>query len=96
MRYLLDTTLIVDHAHGFEPAVHLLWRLYDEGAELYTCDVVMSQALSGGSDEHIEVVSRTPSRRLITSRPIRLRHVEREGAPRATQSPAASSAWATP
>lgn len=58
MRYLLDTTLIVDHAHGFEPAVQLLWQLYDEGAELFTCEVVVSEALSGGSDEHIEVVSR--------------------------------------
>lgn len=58
MRYLLDTTLIVDHAHGFEPAVQLLRRLYEEGGELFTCDVVVSEALSGGSDEHIEVVSR--------------------------------------
>jgi predicted nucleic acid-binding protein len=58
VRYLLDTTLIVDHAHGFEPAVQLLWRLYEAGAELFTCDIVVSEALSGGSDEHIEVVSR--------------------------------------
>jgi predicted nucleic acid-binding protein len=58
VRYLLDTTLIVDHAHGFEPATQLLRRLYDEGAELFTCDVVVSEALSGGSDEHIDVVSR--------------------------------------
>ncbi|MGH2445954.1 MAG: type II toxin-antitoxin system VapC family toxin [Candidatus Limnocylindria bacterium] len=58
MRYLLDTTLIVDHAHGFEPAMALLHRLYEEGAELFTCDVVVCEALSGGSDEHLEVVSR--------------------------------------
>lgn len=58
MRYLLDTTLIVDHAHGYEPAMQLLHRLYTEGAELFTCDVVACEALSGGSDEHLRVVSR--------------------------------------
>jgi predicted nucleic acid-binding protein len=58
VRYLLDTTLIVDHAHGYEPAMALLHRLYEDGAELFTCDVVVSEALSGGSDEHLAVVSR--------------------------------------
>lgn len=58
MRFLLDTTLIVDHAHGFEPAMQLLWRLHEEGGELFTCDVVVCEALSGGSIEHLEVVSR--------------------------------------
>lgn len=58
MRYLLDTTLIVDHAHGHEPAMRLLHRLYEEGAELFTCEVVVCEALSGGSDEHRSVVSR--------------------------------------
>ena len=58
MRYLLDTTLIVDHAHGYEPAMRLLHRLYEEGAELYSCDVVVCEALAGGSDEHRAVVSR--------------------------------------
>lgn len=58
MRYLLDTTLIVDHAHGHEPAMELLQRLYEEGAELFTCDVVVCEALSGGSDDHRRVVSR--------------------------------------
>lgn len=58
MRYLLDTTLIVDHAHGYEPAVQLLGRLHEEGGELFTCDVVVCEALSGGSDEHLDVVSR--------------------------------------
>lgn len=58
MRYLLDTTLIIDHAHGYEPAMQLLHRLYEAGAELFTCDVVVCEALSGGSDEHLQVVSR--------------------------------------
>lgn len=58
MRYLLDTTLIVDHAHGYQPAMALLHRLYEEGGELFTCDVVVCEALSGGTDEHLAVVSR--------------------------------------
>lgn len=58
MRYLLDTTIVIDHAHGYEPAMALLHRLYEEGAELFTCDVVVCEALSGGSDEHRAVVSR--------------------------------------
>ena len=58
MRYLLDTTLIIDHAHGHEPAMRLLHRLFEEGAELFTCDVVVCEALSGGSDEHRSVISR--------------------------------------
>ena len=58
MRYLLDTTLIVDHAHGFQPAMELLRRLYEDGSELFTCDVVVCEALSGGSVEHRDSVSR--------------------------------------
>ncbi len=58
MRYLLDTTLIIDHANGHEAAMALLHRLYEEGAELFTCDVVVCEALSGGTDEHREVIAR--------------------------------------
>jgi predicted nucleic acid-binding protein len=57
MRYLLDTTLIVDHAHGFAPAMALLAKLYEDGGELYTCDVVTCEALSGGTDDHLAAVS---------------------------------------
>jgi len=57
MRYLLDTTLIVDHAHGFAPAMALLARLYEDGGELFTCDVVTCEALSGGTDDHLAAVS---------------------------------------
>ena len=58
MRYLLDTTLVADHANGFAPAVALLGRLYEEGAELFTCDVVTCEALSGGTDEHLHAIAR--------------------------------------
>jgi predicted nucleic acid-binding protein len=58
VRYLLDTTLIIDHAHGYAPAMQLLHRLYEEGAELFTCEVVVCEALSGGTDEHRDVIGR--------------------------------------
>lgn len=58
MRYLLDTTLLVDHANGFEPATRMLATLFEEGGELFTCDVLTCEALSGGTDEHLESVSR--------------------------------------
>jgi predicted nucleic acid-binding protein len=58
VRYLLDTTLVIDHAHGYEPAMRVLNRLYEDGAELFTCDVLVCEALSGGSDEHLAVVRR--------------------------------------
>lgn len=58
MRYLLDTTLIVDHVNGYAPAMALLHRLHEEGADLFTCDVVVCEALSGGDDEQRAVISR--------------------------------------
>ncbi len=58
MRYLLDTTMIADHANGFAPAMKLLARLYADGADLFTCDVVTCEALSGGTDDHLLAVER--------------------------------------
>ena len=48
MRYLLDTTLLIDHAVGDASAIALLGRLFEDGHELYTCDVVSCEALSRG------------------------------------------------
>ncbi len=58
MRYLLDTTLLIDHANGYEPATTILERLYEQGAELFTCEVVVCEALSGGSDDQRRVLKR--------------------------------------
>jgi len=56
MRYLLDTTLLIDHADGVPPAVALVASLFDEPNDLYTCDAVVAEALSRGSDEHLATV----------------------------------------
>ena len=50
MNYLLDTTVLLDFAHGREGAVQLVDRLFETADTLYTCDVVMCEALSGGDD----------------------------------------------
>lgn len=48
MRYLLDTTVLIDHAKGREGAPDLIASLFAEPNDLYTCDVVVAEALSGG------------------------------------------------
>jgi len=54
VRYLLDSTVLIDHANGDRPAAALLLRLFEEGHELYTCDVVSCEVLSGGTDLDLE------------------------------------------
>ena len=51
MRYLLDTTLLIDHADGVPAAVALVATLFEEPNDLYTCDAITTEALSGGTDE---------------------------------------------
>ncbi len=56
MRYLLDTTVLIDQARGRAGAPELIASLFSEPNDLLTCDVVVAEALSGGSDREIEVV----------------------------------------
>jgi len=53
MRYLLDSTLLIDHANRDEPAGKLLERLHAEPHELFTCDVVTCETLSQGDANHL-------------------------------------------
>ena len=53
MSYVLDTTLVIDHAEGFPPGVQLLERLFAETSDLYTCDVVTCEALSRGDAQAV-------------------------------------------
>ena len=53
MRYLLDTTVLIDHANGDAAAIALLRRLVEDGHDLYTCDVVTCEALSGGDPDDV-------------------------------------------
>lgn len=56
--YLLDTTVLIDHAKGRAAGVEVLERLFAETSDLYTCDVVTSEALSGGSPEERTLIAR--------------------------------------
>ncbi len=56
MRYLLDSTVLIDHGRGRPGAVELLESLFSEPNDLYTCDVVVTEALSGGPDDEREVI----------------------------------------
>ena len=59
MRYLLDSMLLIDHANGDAAAQTLLGRLFEEGHELFTCDVVTCETLSLGDDpdlDHIKAI----------------------------------------
>ena len=58
MRYLLDSTLLIDHANRDEPAGELLERLHSELHELYTCDVVTCETLSQGDASHLRHLRR--------------------------------------
>ena len=56
MRYLLDTTVLIDHAQGRAGASELLETLFEAPNDLYVCDVVVTEALSGGPDEEVLVI----------------------------------------
>lgn len=51
MRYLLDTTFVIDHLRGDPVAVARLARLVDNGDEPFVCDVVACEAWSGAHDD---------------------------------------------
>lgn len=56
MRYLIDTTLLIDHASGWPEAAELVRALFSEPNDLIVCDAVVAEALSGGLDEHVAAV----------------------------------------
>ena len=56
MRYLLDTTLLVDHAKGRPGVGRLVEALFDEPNDLYTCDVIVVESLSGWDPDERAVI----------------------------------------
>jgi predicted nucleic acid-binding protein len=48
--------LLIDHANGLPAAVQTVESLFEEPNDLYTCDVVTAEALSGGTDEQRWVI----------------------------------------
>ena len=48
MRYILDTTLLIDHSKGRPGVAEFVASLFAESNDLYVCDVVVAEALTGG------------------------------------------------
>ena len=54
--YLLDTTVVIDFARGHAGGPELVERLFEETGQLFTCDIVSAEALSGGDEpEHLVI-----------------------------------------
>jgi predicted nucleic acid-binding protein len=58
MRYILDTTVLIDHALDKYGASELIERLLGETGDIYVCDVVVAEALAKGSDDEIRIIDR--------------------------------------
>jgi predicted nucleic acid-binding protein len=56
MRYLLDTTLLIDHAKGRAGAVALVRELFSEANDLLVCDAVVAEATSGVDEPEVAAI----------------------------------------
>ena len=56
MRYLLDTTVLIDHANGRAGAPELLERLFSEPNDILVCDVIVAEALSKGTADELLII----------------------------------------
>lgn len=56
MRYLLDTTVLIDHVRGKPSVVELVRSLFSEPNDVYVCDVVITESLSKGPDDEISFI----------------------------------------
>ena len=53
VRYLIDTTVLIDHAKARPGIDVLVATLFAEPNDLLVCDVVVAEALSGGDERQI-------------------------------------------
>jgi predicted nucleic acid-binding protein len=51
VRYLLDTTFVIDHLRGDPVAVSRLARMVENGDEPIVCDVIACEAWAGAHDD---------------------------------------------
>jgi predicted nucleic acid-binding protein len=70
MRYLLDTTVLIDHASGWQGAVETVRKLFSEPNDLLVCDAVVTEALSrGGGDEIAAIESLITALEYVATHP---------------------------
>ncbi len=58
MRYILDTTVLIDHALGRYGATDLMARILGDTGDVFLCDVVVAEALAKGSDDEVVTIER--------------------------------------
>lgn len=51
VRYVLDSTVIIDYAEGRPGGTAIVERLFAETGDLYTCDAITCEVLSGGTPD---------------------------------------------
>jgi predicted nucleic acid-binding protein len=56
--YMLDTTVVIDYARGHAGGPEIVDRLFGETGQLFTCDIVTAEALSGGDEPEHLVITR--------------------------------------
>ena len=56
--YVLDTTLFIDYARGMPAAIQIFRQLAESANELYVCDVIVCEALSGGNDDERAMIEK--------------------------------------
>lgn len=56
MRYLIDTTLLIDHASGHPGAVELVRELFSEPNDLLVCDAIVVEAISKGEGSELAAI----------------------------------------
>ena len=70
MRYLLDSTVLIDHANRDAAALRMIRGLVEDGHDLYTCDVVTCEALSkGASDDLLHLESLLDALEFVATSP---------------------------
>ena len=56
MRYLIDTTLLIDHANGRPSAATVVRALFSEPNDLFVCDAVVAEATSDVRDDEVGAI----------------------------------------
>jgi len=56
MKYVLDTTVLIDHVKGRPAALAVVDELFSQPNDLLICDVVVAEALAGGQADQLRAI----------------------------------------
>jgi len=57
-KYLLDTTVLIDHLRGHQPVVELITGLAQAGNQLAVCSINAAELYSGLSEKHRNIAGK--------------------------------------